>query len=159
MLHIYIYIYEGSRRANKLGARLEELIELSDNTIVDFCKALGVAPKNTKSECYSELEKYAKHTLGKYEEFMDVYEMWKEVATREVFEGYVELYDLLSVPGLLTLRNNKIYWSQPLSSGGGKRETWEWKSKEQFVKQFLIDPSYQEEVDMLRDQYRAKTRY
>jgi hypothetical protein len=149
---------ESSRRKNKLGARLEELIELSDNTIMDFCKALGIAPGATKSDCYSDLEGWANHKTMNYDEFMDIYQMWKDVASREVYEGYVELYDFLDVPGLLTMRNNKLFWNQP-GAKGGKIESWEWKSKDHFIRSFLIAPEYQEEVEILRSQYRAKTRY
>jgi hypothetical protein len=147
------------RKMNKFGARLEEIMDLSDNTIQDFCKALNIRVQGTnKADAYSALNAHVEAKDSHYDEFMDVYDLWKDVNTREVFEGYVELFDLLSIPGLLTMRNNKIYWSQP-AGAGGKRESWEWKSKEQFVRQFLIDPSYQDEVDVLRDQYRAKTRY
>jgi hypothetical protein len=63
----------------------------------------------------------------------------------------------MSVPGLVSQRQNKIFWTQPANEGG-KRELWEWKSREDFIDNFLIDPRYQEEVEILRAQYRAKTR-
>jgi len=75
-----------------------------------------------------------------------------------MFLGYVELYDLLKTPGLITQRGNKLFWSEPANEGG-KRETWEWKSKEQFIREFLLDPRYQDEVEKLRAQFRAKIRY
>jgi hypothetical protein len=163
------YIVDETERANreasdtrkkyKFGARLEEIMEMSDNTISDFCKALHIKVKGTnKADCYSAISDYVARGDAQYDEFMDIYDLWADVATREVFEGHVELFNFLEIPGLLTMRNNKIFWSQP-SSVGGKRESWEWKSKDQFIRQFLIAPEYQEEVEILRSQYRAKTRY
>ena len=150
---------EDVHKAHRFGARLEEIFALNDNTIVDFCKALNIRIKGVnKSDAYSAINDFTKRNNECYEEFMDTYNMWKDVATREIFEGYVELFDLLSIPGIITMRNNKIFWSQPAGEGG-KKEAWEWKSKEQFVRQFLIAPQYQEEVETLRAQYRAKTRF
>ncbi len=133
---------------------------MGDNTITDFCKALGIkfTAEMKSTDAYSELDEFTKRNKECYAEFMDIYDLWKDLSTREVYEGYVELHELLAIPGLITIRGNKIFWSQP-SSDGGKRESWEWKSKEQFIRQFLIDPRYQEEVEVLRAQYRAKTRY
>lgn len=44
------------------------------------------------------------------------------------------------------------------ANDGGKRENWEWKSRADFVNNFLNDLKYQEEVDIIRALYRAKTR-
>lgn len=150
---------ETVRKMHKFGARLEEIMQLNDNTIVDFCKALDIRIKGiNKADSYSSINDHVNRNDASYEEFMDIYNLWKDVNTKEIFEGHVELFNLLSIPGLLTMRNNKIFWSQP-SSEGGKRESWEWKSKNQFIRDFLIDPRYQDEVEVLRSQYRAKTRY
>ncbi len=150
---------ESVRKTHKFGARLEELMSLNDNTIADFCKALQLKIKgDAKADAYSTINDFVTRSDETYDEFMSIYNLWKDIATREIFEGHVELFDLLSIPGLLTMRNNKLFWSQP-SSDGGKRESWEWKSKDAFIRQFLIAPEYQEEVEVLRSQYRAKTRY
>jgi len=150
---------EAVRKMNKFGARLEEIMSLNDSTIQDFCKALEIRGMGTTmTDCYTALSEFARRSDDKYEEFMDIYELWKDPITREVFEGHVETYNLLTVPGLLTTRNNKLFWSQP-AGDGGKKQLWEWKSKDQFIRQFLLDPKYQDEVDVLRSLYNAKTRY
>ena len=147
------------RKKNKVGFRLEEIMSLGDNTVLEFCKALNIRITGfDKNDAYQALDSFASKNDACYEEFMDVYDMWKDQTTREIFDGHVEVYDLLSIPGILVMRSNKIFWSQP-ASDGGKRNTWEWKSKDEFIRKFLIDPAYQEEAEILRSQYRSKTRF
>lgn len=147
------------RKTHKFGARIEELMALNDNTLADFCKALQIKVKGiNKADSYAAINSHVLKGDSQYNEFMDTYDLWKDISSREIFEGHVELFDILSIPGILTMRNNKIFWSQP-SSDSGKRESWEWKSKDQFIRKFLVAPEYQEEVETLRSQYRAKTRY
>jgi len=147
------------RKKNKFGARIEEVMSLNDRTIIDFCKAIDLhALSAAPSDAYATINNYVEASDDNYEQFMSVYELWKDPVSREIFEGYVELFDLISIPGILTSRNNKVYWSQP-AGDGGKKEAWEWKSKDQFVRQFLVEPAYQEEVEQLRGQYREKTRF
>jgi hypothetical protein len=147
------------RKINKVGACLEKLINMPDGTIQDFCKAMLINKFDlNKEEAYSELDTVVKKSEEKYEEFMDLYGMWDDPATREKFLAYVEAAEFMSVPGLLTVRNNKYFWTQP-AGDGGKRELWEWKSKEDFINNFLLDPRYQDELDILRAQYKSKTRF
>jgi hypothetical protein len=147
------------RKINKVGACLEKLINMPDGTIQDFCKAMLVNKQDlNKEEAYSELDAVVKKSDERYDEFMDLYEMWDDPATREKFMAYVETAEFMSVPSLITVRNNKFFWTQP-AGDGGKRELWEWKSKEDFINSFLLDPRYQDEVEILRAQYRSKTRF
>ena len=146
------------RRKNKFGRRLEEVFEMPDGTIQEFCKTLQIkATSLTKEEAYKEIANYVERSDDYYSEFMTMYDLWVNPSTKETFLGYAELYDLMSVPGLVSQRQNKVFWMQP-ANDGGKRENWEWKSRADFVNNFLNDLKYQEEVDIIRALYRAKTR-
>jgi len=150
---------EGVRRKNKIASRLEEIMELGDNTIFDFCKALYMNKVHSdRNEAYIALENHVGASNETHEDFMTMYDLWKSAATRDRFMGYVELYDYTTIPDLVRIRGNKLYWNQPVG-GGNKHESWEWKSKDHFVNAFLLAPEYQEEVEILRQQYKAKTRF
>jgi hypothetical protein len=147
------------RQLNKAGRCLETLIELTENVIIDFCKALELRRGiSSRDDAYNELDSFMKKNDENFEEFMSFYNMWEEPATREIFLGYVELFDFISTPGLITKRGNKYFWTQP-AGDGGKRELWEWKSKSDLVENFITDARYRDEVDILRSQFRSKTRY
>jgi hypothetical protein len=110
------------RKTHKFGRRIEEIMEMPDGTIQEFCKALQIPMSGlSKDEAYKEIDNYVDRSNDKYEEFMDLYELWKNPATREKFLAFAELYDLMSVPGLVSQRQNKIFWTQPANEGG-KRE-------------------------------------
>lgn len=150
------------RKMHKFGARLEEILELPGDTIIDFTKALGIGTDGgmSKTEAYTLLDEYVRKNNSNYKDFMSMYDLWKDVANREIFEGYVELFDLMNCPGLISSRNNKLFWSKPADpEKGGKSEPYEWKDKSAFVRNFLTAPEYQEEVDILRALYREKKRY
>lgn len=149
------------RRSNKVGAILEELIDLTDGTIINLCKALQIPKQGIdKQTAYAELDKYAKDSTEKFEEFISMYNMWKDPATRERFEAFVQIFNYLGVPGLLSRRGSKISWSKPFDSEkGGKREIFEWNHEEDFINNFLLDPSYREEVDIMEAQYKSKSEY
>lgn len=152
---------EESRNMNKFAARLEELMGLSDNTIIHMSKAMDLSSNKTldnKEDAYDDIDMLVRKSTEKFEDFMDLYDMWKNPNTRALFLGYSELYDFLRVPGLISMRDNKVYWSQPAKEGG-KIEQWQWKSKQDFVTNFLTAAKYQEEVDILRAEYRSKTRF
>lgn len=103
---------EESRNLNKFAARLEEIMALADNTIINMSKALEFNTNKTmdsKEEAYDEIDTLVRKGTDKFEEFMDLYEMWKNPNTRAAFLGYSELYDFLRVPGLISMRDNKIY--------------------------------------------------
>jgi hypothetical protein len=98
------------RKSHKFGKRIEEVMEMPDGTIQEFCKALQIPVTNlSKDEAYKEIDAYVNRSNDKYIEFMDLYNLWKNPATREKFLAYAELYDLMSVPGLVTSRQNKIF--------------------------------------------------
>jgi hypothetical protein len=113
--------------------------------------------KDDKQSAYDEIDTMVRKSNDKFEDFMSLYDSWKNPSTRDTFLGYAELFDLLRVPGLLSMKGNQLFWYQPID--GGKKQLWEWKSKLDFVNNFLNSPAYQEEVDTLRQEFRAKTRY
>ncbi len=145
------------RKYNILGARLEDIMSLPDGTIQKFCKAMMIQEKFVSKEAaYNRLNDECRKTNDKYEEFISLYDMWKDLATRERFEAYAELFDFLTTPGMITTRNNKYYWMQP-ASDGGKVTPWEWNSREKFI-DFLMALENTEEAEILRMQYKAKSR-
>lgn len=145
------------RKYNKLGARLEELMSLPDGTIQDFCKAMALNERIlSKEAAYNKLNDIARSNTDRYDEFMSLYEMWKELATRERFDAYVEMFNFITTPGMVSSRNNKYFWNKP-ASNGGKVEPFEWSSREKFI-DFLLAPENQEEAETLRMQYKAKSR-
>lgn len=149
-----------ARKMNKFAARLEELFETGDDTILKMCKALDISAKGIKDDkqaAYDEIDSIVKSDGTKYDEFMNMYKMWKDPAKRDIFLGYAELFDFVRTPGIISMKGNELFWYQPTDSG--RKELWTWKSKADFVENFLNAPQYQEEVDALRSMYRAKTRY
>jgi hypothetical protein len=149
-----------TRKFNKFAARLEEIFDIEDNTILHMYKALDIssnAVKDDKMQAYDAIDSMVRSDEKVYEDFMSLYETWKNPATRDIFLGYSELFDFLRAPDLIKMKGNEVYWYKP--SETGKKDYWSWKSKREFVENFLIAPEYQEEVGVLRSEYRAKTRY
>lgn len=144
---------ESVRKYNKLGARLEKIFEMPEEIIINFTKALGInRPELTKESAYGLIDSHCRNKDSNFDDFMAMYDLWDDMARREVFMCHAELSDLLS-NNIVSIRNNKIYWVQPITeSGSGRKEHWEWKSKEDFIKNFLLDPRYNEEVAIMRNQ-------
>lgn len=148
-----------TRQFNKIGAKLEALAEMGENVLQLISKALFIPIKDiSKEEAYHQLNAFAKANDSNYEDFMSMAQMYENMPTREKVFGYAEAYDFRSIPGLVTVRNNMWFWSQPMDSKGGKRQTWEWKDLNDFVSNFLLNDAYQDIVDILRSEYRAKSR-
>lgn len=145
---------EKTRKYNQAGSRLEELYGLTDNTIQKFCKVLDVKRKNlNKDEAYSELETFYRQSDDNLAQFNYFYDLWKNIPTRERFEANVEVYDYLAI-ALITSRENKYFWTQP-DPETGKRIPWTWESKDKLI-DWLLDPAYQEEVEVLEQMYKAR---
>jgi hypothetical protein len=146
-----------SRKFNILGAKLEELMALPEGTIQDFCKGMMIKQRSmTKDESYSKLDEVCRANSNTYDEFMALYDLWKDIPTRDKFHAYAEMFDFLTTPGILTTRNNKYFWQQP-ANDGGKITPWEWSSREKFIS-FLLAPENSEEAEVMRMQYKAKSR-
>jgi hypothetical protein len=146
---------DSKRKYNRAGTILEELINLPDGTIQDFCKVLGIDRKNmSKESAYAELEDYYRRTEENFQEFNYTYDTWKDMGTRPRFRAQVELYNYLTA-GIITTRNNKYYWNQP-DPESSRRIPWEWPSKDKAI-EFLLAPEYQAEVEILEELYKAKT--
>ena len=147
------------RKTNKFGAALEHVMSMEYNNLVNqFAKALFIDKGyTTKEQAYNAINSYVLKGSGNYDTFMTLYEMWKNPVTREKFVAYSDLFDFQNVPDLIVMRNNKIFWNQPIDDSG-QRQIWEWKSKEDFINNFLLAPQYSEEVEQLRRQYAAKSR-
>jgi len=151
-----------ARKLNRFAARLEELFEVNDDTIIEMCKALGFHKIPTdKDGAYNELDKSVRTSEEYYKDFMAFYNMWKDHSTRTEFKAYVDLYDYTHVPGLLRMKEGgqRIYWNQPAKDEMGKITPWEWKTKKEFINSFLLAPEYQEEVEVLKELFNAKARY
>lgn len=147
---------EKVRHKNIIGAAMQDLDSHNDESIFDMVKALEISSglKN-RDTAYEVLDKYANASDKNYEEFIKMYNMWKEPIHREKFLAYAELYLYLSTPGLIVNRGNTYHWSQP-TEYAGKTEDFTWYSKQQVVDEFLTSPVYQDSVTVLRELYRTK---
>ena len=146
------------RKFNILGSRLEHLMDLPESVFITMGKALELyRAEMTKDTLYSVIDSYARTKDSSLADFNKMYDLYKDVATREKFQAYAETYDLTSNQ-IVTTRGNKLFWKQPISEGG-KSEMWEWKSKEEFINNFLLDPRYEDEVNKMRIQLKDKERH
>lgn len=149
------------RRKNSIGRILEELYENKNDDILTICKALQLANGiKDRDKAYEQIDAYARQEDDSaYKELKAYYEMSQDRATRERFLAYAEFYDFITTPDLLISRNNKIFWNKPSVDNPGMIVPMEWKSKEDFVDNFLVAPQYREEVEYLRSLYQAKKVY
>ena len=141
----------------KAAAALEDLKKV-EGAIQQMAKALDIEEANdrnlTKERSALILYKYYNENKETWERFIEFYEMWQDPARRDYIIAASELFDYVKV-GVVSYRNGKYTWTKRGESGKPS-ENFTRANKNDMIKNFLLDPAYQEEVDMLEEEFQAK---
>jgi hypothetical protein len=152
---------EKSRRKNGAVAKLEELYTKADRTVIDICKALNV-PRSKKisltvEQAYAELDKFINGANEQQlNEFDSVYNMWKNPQSKRRFKSYSLLSDGLDT-NVIWIKGNSYFWQPPMDQDNKTPIAKEF-SRQSEVIEFLSEPKYQEEQELIKKQIDAKLR-
>ena len=146
------------RKENIALGRLEELFEQKDGTIINFCKIVGGSPSTrlnlTEAQAYNELDAFIKKNEIQANQFNNVYKVYDKEVIK--FNTKVKLWDLLSAR-IVYKKGNEFIWDAPKDEDGAQMERVSW-DREADVLEYLEDPRYQKEADILDRQIIARTR-
>jgi hypothetical protein len=146
------------RKENMALGRLEEIFELKDGTVINFCKIVGGTPSSrinlTEPQAYNELDSFIKKNEIQANQFNIVYKMYDKEIIK--FNVKVKLWDLLS-NRIIYKKGNEFIWDAPRDEDGVQMEKVTW-DRESDVLEYLEDPRYQKEQELLDRQLVAKTR-
>lgn len=152
---VYKVKADKKRRINSAAAALEDIYKMGGETIIQWAKALEIPGKNVNRDmAYEWLDAYFRVSDINYATFMKFHSMFKDVNMRERFYAYAEVHDLVQA-GIIRERDNKYYWVMPETDDMPLR-TFEWRSKENLIQDFLIAPEYAKEVEILRSIFDAR---
>ena len=145
------------KRVNASLAKLTEIDDLSDDTVVKFMKVVGSRPTQSidREDAYKELDAMIK-TPGKagIREFNATYKMWKDKASRSEFNARVIIRDYLN-SRIVFNRASEYSWQPPRDEVGKTPPLITWARLSELV-DFMLDPKFQEERDIMKKQYKAK---
>lgn len=150
-----------SRKRNGAIAKLEELVNKNDGTVLDFAKVLNV-PKTKKismsaERAYSELDKFIKNASDQQiDEFSNTYSMWKSPESKRRFKAFVLLSDAMD-SGVVWKKNNVYTWQPPRDENGKVPVPIDFNRESEII-EFLSEVKYQAEQELIRTQINAKLR-
>ena len=146
---------EKDRKLNIAAAALEELYKETSDTILKLAKALGNDNKDlTKQTAYGWLNKFFKDNSQDHALFMKYYEMYKDPTRRDYLFAAATLQELIDY-AIFRTRDHKIYWVAP-ESDTAPHKAFEWLSKDEAIKGFLIAPEWQEYSQIAEDLLKTK---
>ena len=138
--------------------RLEELYELKDGTVINFCKLVGGTPSTrinlTEDQAYSELDTFIKKNEAQTRSFNDTYKMFTKDIIK--FNTKVKFWDLLTLR-IIYKKANEFIWDAPKDDEGNQLAQVRW-DRESDVLDYLSNPKYQTEVEILDRSIVAKKR-
>lgn len=146
------------RKENMALGRLEEIFELKDGTVINFCKIVGGIPSSrislTEPQAYNELDAFIKKNETQANQFNNVYKIYDKETIK--FNIKVKLWDLLT-SRVIYKKGNEFIWDAPRDEEGNQmaRVTWD---RESDVLEYLEDPRYQKEQEILERMLIARTR-
>jgi len=147
-------------KETKAAAALEGLRESNSEAIQQMARALDIEEASdrnlTKAKAATLVYNYYNQNMDCYDNFMDYYAEWKDAARRDRFIAASEVFNYVK-SGVISYRNGKYTWIKK-GEEGRPSETFMRKSKTDLINNFLLDPSYQEEVDLLQEEYEEKIR-
>ena len=138
---------------------MEEIFELKDNTVINFCKIVGGAPASrinlTEPQAYNELDAFIKKNETPSKINSTTYTIY-------TIKKQLNLTLRLSYGDLLTSRviykkGNEFIWDAPKDDEGVQLERVTW-DRETDVLAYLEDPRYQSEQEILDRQLVARAR-
>lgn len=153
---------EKSRQRNGAIAKLEEIANKNDNTVVEFCKVLN-HPKSKKislnsSIAYSELNKFLESANEQQiTEFLAVYKQWNEPQDKRKFKAQVTLSDALDT-GVIWVKGSEYGWQPPREESGAVPPPVQFSRRSEVI-DFLTEKKFQEEQEIIKKQIAAKARY
>lgn len=146
------------RKENMALGRLEELYELKDGTVINFCKLVGGTPSTrinlTEDQAYSELDTFIKKNEAQTRSFNDTYKMFTKDIIK--FNTKVKFWDLLTLR-IIYKKANEFIWDAPKDDEGNQLAQVRW-DRESDVLDYLSNPKYQTEVEILDRSIVAKKR-
>lgn len=146
------------RKENMALGRLEEIFELKNDTAINFCKIVGGIPSSrinlTEPQAYNELDAFIKKNEIQAEQFNNVYKVYDKETAK--FNVKVKLWDLLS-SRVIYKKGNEFIWDAPKDEDGVQMERVTW-DRETDALEYLEDPRFQKEQELLDRQLVARTR-
>jgi hypothetical protein len=146
------------RKENMALGRLEEIFELKNNTVINFCKIVGGVPSTrinlTEPQAYNELDAFIKKNDIQSTQFNNVYKVYDK--EKEKFNIKVKLWDL-QTSRVIYKKGNEFIWDAPKDEDGVQMERVTW-DRETDVLEYLEDVRYQKEQEILDKQLIAKSR-
>ena len=135
------------------GQMLEELRQHGDS-LCKVARAMGnsdrdLDPNGAFKWIYKQVKdtNKGKPNIAEYNNLKKYYELFKDASRREILYANADVQDLLMY-NVIRERDSKYYWVKP-ETDTSPVETFEWKSKEKLVKDFILAPEYQEEVELV----------
>ena len=153
---------EESRKANKSKhvdtalARLVEIDEEGDSELLKkFARLLNIATKGVKKDkVYASLSSLLKENKNDIvSQFNFNYNLWKEPITRKDFVARTMLIEFIDY-GVVYQRGVEYSWIPPMIDGEAQ-EVMKWTRREDIL-EFLQNPEYQKERDLMRQQLDLK---
>ena len=145
-------------RETKAAAALEDMKNHESDAIMMVAKALDIeeaADRSlTKSKAARMVYDYYNQNIDSYDNYIRIYAQWKDQAKRNWVVSAAELFDYHKA-GVVSYRNGKYTWVKR-GQGGAPSETYTYKDKNDFIRSFILDPAYQEEVKLMEEEYASK---
>lgn len=156
---------EEERKSRKLKqvdlaiAKLTEIDELQDSTIIDFAKILLPSLRElNRDRSYTELSKYIKANKDQLMEFMSVYKQWEDMGTRKKFYARVKYNDYLAMR-IIIKKGNSFEWTPPRNADTNEQpDVVKWDRQSDVI-DFLSDPKFEPEHSEMQKQYEFKISY
>ena len=145
-------------RSTTASFYLETLKRSKSDAIFQMAKALEIDAAFDRNmnttRAFNLIHDHYNKNSQYYDSFIENYELWEDPQTREIFIAKSELFDLIKLD-IVSYRNGKYTYIKRASEGNPS-ETFQRNSKLDFIKTFMLDPAYSEEVDMMNEEYRQK---
>lgn len=146
---------EKAKKMNKAAAALEKLQEDGESSLYMMARAIGNTDKNLNGKkAYSYINSYFLNNEENLSIFMKYFELYNDAGRREYLVGASKLEEYV-IHGIVKLRDKMYVWVKPETENSTMRK-FEWSSKEQFVKDFLIAPEYSDDAKILENIYLSK---
>lgn len=145
-------------KETKAAAALEDLKQ-ADGAAAQMAKALFIEEANDRNLTVERasllLYNYYNQNSDQWDEFIKFYDMWKDPAQRNYIIAAAELFEYIKV-GVISYRNGKYTWTKRNASGPS--ENYVRVNRNDMINNFLLDPAFQEEVELVQEEYEAKIR-
>jgi hypothetical protein len=147
-------------KETKAAAALEDLNNHESDAVMIVAKALDIEEASdrslTKTKATRMIYDYYNSNNDSYDNFMKTYQLWRDQASRNWVVAASELFEYHKA-GVVSYRNGKYTWTKR-GQGGAASESYTYKDKNDFIRNFILDPAYQEEVAQMEEEYNAKTK-